>query len=244
MSFWAEPALLHRGRVVLPDHRQAAVERLLAHLDHAHRDAGIGEVHGDAAAHGAGADHRRRLDRPHRRLLGHVRDLGHLALGEEDVDLGLRLGGLHALREELALAAQPLVEGQGGGRLHRVHAAEGREEAAGASLEALAELREDGGIRPAHLVLHVADLPERLALGDQPLGEGAGALEEVAGDHLVHDAEGLGLRGGNGIARHDESAAPPPRRSSRGSRWVPPAPGRMPSFTSGKPTWPAATAQR
>ena len=31
-------------------------------LDKRHRDAGVGEGHGDAAAHGAGADHRDRLD--------------------------------------------------------------------------------------------------------------------------------------------------------------------------------------
>ena len=36
------------------------------------------------------------------------------------------------------------------------------------------------------------------------VGEGAGALEEVAGDDLVHDAERLGLRGGNGIAADDD----------------------------------------
>ena len=117
------------------------------------------------------------------------------------MDLGLGLGGLHALAEELALPLHPLVEGQGGGGLHRVHAAERREEAPRALLEPLAELREGGGIRPAHLVLHLADLPEGLALGGEPRGEGAGALQEVAGDDLVHDAEGLGARRGDGVAR-------------------------------------------
>ena len=52
-----EPALLHRALVVLLDDRRDPVERLLRGLQHRHRHARVGEVHGDAAAHGAGADH-------------------------------------------------------------------------------------------------------------------------------------------------------------------------------------------
>ncbi len=58
-----DAALLGRVLVILADDREAAVERLLLHLDDGHRNAGIGEVHRDAAAHGAGADHAHLLDR-------------------------------------------------------------------------------------------------------------------------------------------------------------------------------------
>ena len=54
-----EAAFLHGVVVVLADGRQSAVERRLVRLLQQHRDAGVGEDHGDAAAHGAGADDRR-----------------------------------------------------------------------------------------------------------------------------------------------------------------------------------------
>src|SRR5882724_358032 len=84
-----EPAA-GRGRlVVLPHHAEAAVERVLGHLDDRHRDARVGEVHRDATAHGAGPEHRRLLDLPALGVAGHVGDLGRLALCEEEVALGL-----------------------------------------------------------------------------------------------------------------------------------------------------------
>ena len=43
--------------VVLADHGEALVERLLVALDDRHRDADVGEVHRDAAAHRAGTEH-------------------------------------------------------------------------------------------------------------------------------------------------------------------------------------------
>ncbi len=49
--------------VVLADRGHAAVERLLLGLEHRHRDAGVEEVHRDAAAHRAGADDGHLLDR-------------------------------------------------------------------------------------------------------------------------------------------------------------------------------------
>ena len=60
-----ELALLDLRFVVLADGADAAVERFLLHLEHHHRDAGVEEVHRDAAAHGAGADHGDLLDLAH-----------------------------------------------------------------------------------------------------------------------------------------------------------------------------------
>jgi hypothetical protein len=57
-----ELALLDLGFVVLADGGHAAVQRFLLHLQHGDGDAGVQEVHGDAAAHGAGADHAHLLD--------------------------------------------------------------------------------------------------------------------------------------------------------------------------------------
>jgi hypothetical protein len=54
-----ELALLDLRLVVLAHHADALVERFLLHLEHRHRDAGVEEVHRDAAAHRAGADDRR-----------------------------------------------------------------------------------------------------------------------------------------------------------------------------------------
>ncbi|MBC8070395.1 MAG: DUF3488 domain-containing protein, partial [Deltaproteobacteria bacterium] len=51
-----ELALLERVLVVLADGPQPFLEGLGLHLEHRHGDAGIREVHRDAAAHGAGAD--------------------------------------------------------------------------------------------------------------------------------------------------------------------------------------------
>ena len=70
-----EAAALGAALVVAADDLQAAVERVLLHLDDRHRDAGIGEVHRDAAAHGAGADDADLLDRDRRRVVRHVGDL-------------------------------------------------------------------------------------------------------------------------------------------------------------------------
>ena len=59
------------------------IERALLGLQHRHRNAAIGEVHGDAAAHRAAADDRGLLDRQDGRVLRHVVDLVGLALDEE-----------------------------------------------------------------------------------------------------------------------------------------------------------------
>jgi hypothetical protein len=115
--FRRQLALLDRVLVVLADRRQALVQRFLLRLEDGDRDAGVREVHGDAAAHGAGADHGRGLDLADRRIGRHVRDLAGGALGKESMAQGLRLHGLGQVDEALALELAAFFERQvdGGG---------------------------------------------------------------------------------------------------------------------------------
>ncbi|MCY1176226.1 hypothetical protein D9M73_164900 [compost metagenome] len=59
----AQLAALQAARVVLVDPFQPAIQGIALAFQDGHRDAGVEEVHGDAAAHGAGADHRDLPDR-------------------------------------------------------------------------------------------------------------------------------------------------------------------------------------
>ncbi len=83
--FLGQAPLGDRRRVVLAYDTEPFVERRLVHFQHFHRDAGVGEVHGNAPAHGAGADQRGGFDFAHRRVLRYVGDLADLALGEEQM---------------------------------------------------------------------------------------------------------------------------------------------------------------
>jgi hypothetical protein len=76
------------------------VQRLLLHLQHLHRDAGVQEVHGDAATHGAGADDGHGLDVALGRVVGHVRNLAGGALGQEQVAQRTALGREHQRGEQ------------------------------------------------------------------------------------------------------------------------------------------------
>ena len=127
-----QPAARDRAGVVLPDRRKAAVERVLRGLDDRHRDAGIGEVHGDAAAHGAGADDAALADLARLHAGRHVRHLLGLALGEEDVALGARFLARQELHEQLELARLALAERLVEAVAHRFDAGRDRAQAAGA----------------------------------------------------------------------------------------------------------------
>ena len=95
----------------------AAIERLLRGLDDRDRDAGLQEVHRDAATHRARADDADLLDRAQRRALGDVIDLGGLALGEEQVALSGGLGAAHQLHELGAFELDTFLERRTGRRL-------------------------------------------------------------------------------------------------------------------------------
>ncbi len=106
-----EAAALHADRVVVADLLHAALQALGRRVHQLHRDAHIGEAHGDAAAHGAGADHGHGPDLGQRQVLRQVRQLRHLALGEEGVAQRLRLLGVLELVEEPSLLGEALAEG-------------------------------------------------------------------------------------------------------------------------------------
>jgi len=112
VGFVRGEAAARRCAVVMLGHRvEAARERFAIGLDDGHGHAGIGEAHGDAAAHGAGADHRCPRDVARLRI-GEFGELGRLALGKEDVALGLRLLAGDEVQEQRALAFERLLDGQ------------------------------------------------------------------------------------------------------------------------------------
>src|SRR6267142_435387 len=104
----AQPALGHGRRVILAHDGQTLVQRLLVHFQHFHRNAGIGEVHRDAATHRTRTDQRRGLDLVRRRVLRHIGNLGYLALGKEQVPQRTRLVGPDQFLELLALECNSL----------------------------------------------------------------------------------------------------------------------------------------
>src|SRR5918993_1284346 len=78
-----QAALGGRRLVVPADDADAPVEIGPVRLHDRHRNPGVQEVHGDAAAHGAGPDDADGPDRPRRRPLRQAGDLARLPLGEE-----------------------------------------------------------------------------------------------------------------------------------------------------------------
>jgi hypothetical protein len=161
-----EAALLGRVLVVASDHGKPAVEGLLLRLDDGDRDAGVEEVHRDAAAHGPGPDDADPLDRDRGCVVRHVGDLGDLALGEENVALGCRLCPRDKAAKELALALHAVREGEGDRRLDCLDAGLRRLEAAELACVRLAELGEDLRLGERRLdgLVHVSHAPLRLAL--------------------------------------------------------------------------------
>ena len=190
--------------IVLADGGQAAVQRLLILLDDHHGDAGVGEVHRDAAAHGAGADDADLLDRDQGGVFRNVRDLLGGALGEERIALGRRLRAAHQFVEQLALDRQAFVEGQVNGRFDGLDVVFRSQEAAELAGVGLAEVGEDLGLAAGGLDLFVlvADLAQRLTFGDHLLGEGDGAFLQLAFfEQFVGQAAGQGLLGADVTTR-------------------------------------------
>ena len=100
------------GRVVLLDDLEPLVDEGLFAVDEGHGHAGVDERHGDPASHGAGPEDDRLLDGKGRGIGGHVGDLRRRSLGKKHMAQGGRFHGAHRLGEELALAGEPLFEGQ------------------------------------------------------------------------------------------------------------------------------------
>ncbi|MNF85476.1 hypothetical protein D3C84_678720 [compost metagenome] len=76
-------ATLQTDFVLTANLLESAVERLGFKLQQRHRNAGVGEVHGNTSTHGPGADHRDPGYRTHWRRGGDTADLARLALGKE-----------------------------------------------------------------------------------------------------------------------------------------------------------------
>ena len=125
-----DPPARDRARVVLADDPEPLVQGLGRAFENPYRDAGVGEVHGDAAAHGAAADDGGAADRQHRGVGRHVGHLGRLALGKEQVALAARLVRSQAFAEQRPLLSQALLERQGDRVLDALDAVARRDQAA------------------------------------------------------------------------------------------------------------------
>ena len=205
-----QPAAGDRAGVVLPDRRKPAVERVLRGLDDRHRDAGIGEVHGDAAAHGAGADDAAFADLARLHAGRHVRHLLGLALGEEDVALGARFLARQELHEQLELARLALAERLVEAVAHGFDAGRDRAESPRAlrrGVSRAGEARRVGACR-RETILAIAHAGERALLGDDLAGEGDRLLGDVAGDDRIDDAVLLQLLDRRRGAGEDELERP------------------------------------
>src|SRR5665213_1352993 len=192
--------------VVLADDAEPAVERVLLDLDDGHRNAGAGEVHGDAAAHGARAEDADAHHRNDRRVVGDIGDLGRLSFGEEGVALGGALRPGHQLHEQAPLGLEALLEGLVHRRLDAADIVFGREEAPELAGIGLAKVREHlrMAARGLDLVVGVSDPLQRPTLGDDLSGEGDGAVSQLSLlDDLIDQAHGQALFGRDMLAgRH------------------------------------------
>ena len=194
----AETALLGAVLVILADHANAAIERLLLHLDDGDGDADRQEVHRNTAAHGAGADH---ADLLHRERL-HVRrepiDLGGGAFGEEDMALGGGLQPGHQLHELAAFNFQALLEGQSHGGFDTLDIGFRRVKALerlGIGLAHVGEERRQIGRAAAQFAVVIAHLFQRALFGQHLAGEGDSAGGQIAVYHLVHQPGGQRILG-------------------------------------------------
>ncbi|MCY1231944.1 hypothetical protein D9M72_444110 [compost metagenome] len=175
-----ELALLDLGFVVLLDGGNAAVERLLLHLEDLDGDARVQEVHRDAAAHGAGADHAHGLDVALGRVFGHVGNLARGALGHEQVAQGQRFGREHQRGEQASFFGHAVVELHLGRGLHGVDALQRRGVVLRhAADHVLGEL--EVGIALRVLARQVAHQRQLAALGSDRLGELDGFVEHRFG---------------------------------------------------------------
>ena len=197
---------LRDGRgVVLRDDRQPLVERLLRDFEHRHRDAGVGEVHRDAATHRAAADDRRGLDREGGGVLRDIGNLRDLAFGEERMALRLRLVRGDEPQERLALGGKSLGERLVHRRLDAGDARVRRLEPSGPPRHLLSELPEDLRRAPGlgHFVIERGRAAERPVLVDVAARAGDRRIDYVALDHLVDHPERLCLGGRHHRAAHD-----------------------------------------
>ena len=209
---------------------EAALQRLGVALDQDDGEAGVAQRGGDAGAHGAAADHRGGADRAGLDALERGGPRGG-ALGEEDVAQrgGLRRGA--QLEEGLALEGHRGVEVGLDGAAQAGERAERRGLAAGALLHRRLGLVPEAGRRPA----------AARGRGAAPAAGAGSAAKATAPARrspstmrsIRPSSSAFGAFTGLPVVTRSTATAGGTRR---GSRTVPPAPGTMPSVTSGSPT--------
>ena len=150
----------------------------------------------------------------HRNLRGVFRNawnFRNFALAEENVDQRLGLIGKQAFLEQLGFALDAFVEGQFGGRLHRVDGGQWRHQ--------IARFLRGGIARAAKIGALVCSLPSlpfrsRVRRGGVPIlapRESQRALQQIAFNNLVDDAAFERVRGADRIARRRTSPPLSPR---------------------------------
>ena len=164
-------ATARRPLVVLAHDTETSFERGLVAFNDRDRDAGVGEVHRNAAAHGAGAEHTGVLNVDRGRVLGDIGDLVRLAFGEEGVALRSGLGAGHELHEERGFHLGALIERQAGRGLDAPDVVLRGEKATGLAGDLRTEVGEDLGVDIGDLIIAITHLHQRQRFRDGPLGE-------------------------------------------------------------------------
>ena len=202
--FAGELALGSGGFVVAPNNTNAAVQGFVLHFEQRHRNAGVQEVHGDAATHGAGTDDAHRLHFARHHGIVDARDLRSGTLGEEHVAQRCGLRVHHAGHERLALEQDAFGEGRGHCRLDEVDNLLVCEQVALGLREARTRRGEEICGQGSGVDGACAYQGQRRAVGYHFLRERDGTGEQVALHDAVDDASGSRDLGGDWVAAQDE----------------------------------------
>src|SRR5262245_8196317 len=193
--FLREAAFLDGVLVVFANRRHPAIQRLLRHLSHDYRDAGVGVIHRDPAAHRPSADDRGLFDFENFRVFRRVGNLRDFALAEEDVDHRLRLIREKALFEQFGFAGDAFFKREFRRRLDGVDCGYWRHHPARGLLGLSARGFKDGCIGRfiAEFVVALARLRRLFAAGDLFAQESDRALQQISLDNSVNDSKPKGF---------------------------------------------------
>ncbi len=184
-----ETAAVHHGLIDAVDVGEPTLERSIVGVDQRHRNAGIRETDGDAAAHGARPDDARGLDGRCGNLVANSRHAAAVALGEEHVYSASRFDALLAVVGERGLEFQAFGETGLRGLAHRFHRNEAgvpiRIELARLSGHALEDFVGGGGA----VHLHGAGAPGTFTRGEQRSRVADGAGAQIPLDDVVEEPQ-------------------------------------------------------
>jgi len=197
-----ELALLERVLVVLADGADAALQRFGLGLQHDDGDAGIEEVHRDAAPHGARADDAHLDDGAHGCVGRHVADFAGSTFGGKHMAQRARFGRLHQGQEAFAFDLLAFIEGLVRGSGHGFQALQRCREVLGHRAHGVAgELQEGLGVGLVHLA--IAHTRQPAAFLNHLVGQGQRGGQQFAVHHFVEQGRGLQLGRGHLGARDD-----------------------------------------